>query len=137
MNDASNRDDKPRGLSPGEAGWWTRDPLYMAWMADHISDLRKSEAEDRILNWTLALGFVVGLASHVGGYLLKTTAPSEPIGLLADLLYTLGWALWTGAIVVVFVQIFPERKSRQIERAIDAYEAAVRERNPPAKGSGS
>jgi hypothetical protein len=45
---------------------------------------------------------VVGLAAHIGGYLLKSSAATEPLGLVADLLYALGWSL-------------------------DAYEAALRE----------
>jgi hypothetical protein len=44
---------------------------------------------------------------------------------VGDLIYTFGWALWTGAVVVVFVQIWPEAKRRQYKRALDAYEAAV------------
>jgi len=44
--------------------------------------------------------------------------------LVADLLYALGWALWTGVVVVVFVQIWPETKKRQYKLALDAYEAA-------------
>jgi hypothetical protein len=71
---------------------------------------------------------VVGLAAHVGGYLLRSSATTEPLGLLADLLYALGWALWTGVVVVVFVQIFPEAKRRQIMRGLDAYEAALRDK---------
>jgi hypothetical protein len=43
---------------------------------------------------------------------------------LADLLYTLGWALWTGVVVVVFIQLYPETKKRQYKQALDAYEAA-------------
>ena len=39
--------------------------------------------------------------------------------------YTFGWALWTGAVVVVFVQIWPEAKRRQFKQALDAYEAAA------------
>ena len=44
---------------------------------------------------------------------------------MADLLYALGWALWTGVVVVVFVEIVPQAKRRQIKRAIDAYEALI------------
>jgi len=29
---------------------------------------------------------------------------------VVDLLYALGWALWTGVVVVVFVQVVPEAK---------------------------
>jgi hypothetical protein len=50
---------------------------------------------------------------------------TEPLLLVADLLYALGWALLTGVVVVVFVQIWPEVKKRQYKRALDAYEAAV------------
>jgi hypothetical protein len=39
--------------------------------------------------------------------------------------YTPGWALRTGTVVVVFVQIWPEAKRRQFKQALDAYEAAV------------
>jgi hypothetical protein len=70
---------------------------------------------------------VVGLAAHVGGYLLKSSATTEPLGLMADLSYALGWALWTGVVVVVFVQVFPEAKRRQFKQALDAYEAAMRD----------
>jgi hypothetical protein len=69
--------------------------------------LRRSVYEQRTRYWTLWIGFVVGLAAHVGGYVLRSSATTEPFGLLGDLLYTLGWALWTGVIVVVLVQIFP------------------------------
>jgi hypothetical protein len=71
---------------------------------------------------------VVGLAAHVGGYLLRSSVTTEPFLLVADLLYALGWALWTGVVVVLFVQIFPEAKRRQIKRALDAYEVALRDK---------
>jgi hypothetical protein len=134
MNDASKRQEPP-DVSPDEAAWWTRDPRSMAWMAEHIADLRRSVSEERILNWILAIGFGVGLVAHAAGYLLKTTTPAEPAGPLADLLYTLGWALWTGAVVAVFVQVFPEWKRRQIERALAAYEDAAGGRKPTGKRS--
>jgi hypothetical protein len=62
------------------------------------------------------IGFVVGLAAHLGGYVLRSSATTEPAGLVADLLYALGWALWTGVVVVMFVQVVPEAKRRQIMR---------------------
>jgi hypothetical protein len=70
---------------------------------------------------------VVGLAAHVGGYLLRSEMTTELLGLVADLLYALGYALWTGVVVVVFVQVFPEVKRRQYKQALDAYEAAQRD----------
>jgi hypothetical protein len=97
----------------------------MAWIGAHLSELRRSVSEERFRYGTLWFGFVVGLAAHVGGYLLRASAATAPIGLLGDLLYTLGWALWTGAVVVVLLQIYPEAKRHQITRALDAYEAAL------------
>jgi hypothetical protein len=52
---------------------------------------------------------------------------TEPLGLVAELFYALGFALWTGVVVVVFVQVFPEVKRRQYKQALDAYEAAQRD----------
>jgi hypothetical protein len=100
----------------------------LAAIGAYLPELRRSVAGQRILYTSLAIGFVVGLAAHVGGYLLRSSATTAPLGLVADLLYALGWALWTGVVVVVFVQIFPEAKRRQIMRGLDAYEAAMREK---------
>jgi len=114
--------------------------LERAWVAEHLTELRRDVSEPRLLYTSLAVAFVVGLAAHVGGYLLKVSVTTPLVGLGADLLYALGWALWTGAVVVVFVQIFPEAKRRQIARALAAYEAAQRDRaragTAPASGHG-
>ena len=59
---------------------------------------------------------LVGLLAHLAGYALRPSAATEPLGLLADLLYAMGIALWTGVVVVVFVQVIPELKRRQIKR---------------------
>jgi hypothetical protein len=47
---------------------------------------------------------------------------------VADLLYALGYALWTGVVVAVFVQVIPDVKRRQFQQAVAAYEAKVRDR---------
>lgn len=100
----------------------------LAAIGAYLPELRRSVAGQRILYTSLAIGFVVGLAAHVGGYLLRSSATTAPLGLVTDLFYALGWALWTGVVVVVFVQIFPEAKRRQIMRGLDAYEAAMRDK---------
>ena len=61
---------------------------------------------------------------------MKRAIPCQGLGLVADLLYALGWALWTGVVVIVFIEIFPEVKRRQLKGALDAYEAAQREKAP-------
>ena len=95
----------------------------LAAIGAYLPELRRSVAGQRILYRSLVIGFVVGLAAHVGGYLLRLSVTTEPAGVVADLLYALGWALWTGAVVTVFVQVIPEVKRRQIKRTLDAYEA--------------
>ncbi len=101
----------------------------LEWMGAHLTDLRKSVVDRRFRNRILWSGLVVGLAAHVTGFLLKTSVTGEPIGVLADLLYTLGWALWTGIVIVVLVEVIPAAKERQISHALDVYEAAMRSRN--------
>jgi hypothetical protein len=103
-------------------------PGVRVWMEEHLPEFRQQASGQRPIYWILGIGFMVGLAAHVGGYLLRSSATTEPLELVADLLYSLGFALWTGVVVVVFVQIWPEAKRRQLKRSLDAYEAAVREK---------
>jgi hypothetical protein len=73
----------------------------LAWVGEHLPQVRRSVFEQRLLYWSLGISLVVGLAVHVGGYLLKSSVTTEPLGLVADLLYALGYALWTVVVVVV------------------------------------
>jgi hypothetical protein len=104
------------------------DERVLAWMEEHLTELRQSVSGQRILYRGLVISFVVGLAAHVGGYALLSSVPSGLLGLLADLLHALGWPLWTSVVVAVFVEIIPEAKRRQIKRALDAYEALRRDK---------
>ena len=90
------------------------DPRALAWMGEHLPEWRQQASGQRPLYWILGIGFVVGLAAHVGGFLLKTSVTTEPLLLVADLLYSLGFALWTGVVLVFSVQIWPEAKRRQL-----------------------
>jgi hypothetical protein len=107
--------------------------VELAWIGAHLTELRRSVSEQRTRYWTLWVGFAVGLAAHAGGYLLRSSATTALLGLLGDLLYTLGWALWTGVVVVVLLQLLPEAKQRQLMRALDAYEAALRDKARAAR----
>jgi hypothetical protein len=100
----------------------------LAWVGEHLPEVRRSVSGQRFLYWSLGICLVAGLAANVGGYLLKSSVTTEPLGLVADLLYELGYALWTGVVVVVFVQVYPEVKRRQFKQALAAYEAAQREK---------
>jgi len=93
-------------------------------VGEHLTLVRRTASGERPPYWILGIGFVVGLAAHASGFLLKTSTTTEPLSLVADLLYALGWALWTSVIVVLFVQIWPEAKKRQYKQALDAYEGA-------------
>ena len=99
----------------------------LAWVGENLPYVRRTAVGQRPVYWILGTALAVGLAAYVGGFLLKSSATTEPLELVADLLYTFGWALWTGVVVVVFLQIIPEAKRRQFKLALDAYEAARRE----------
>jgi hypothetical protein len=99
----------------------------LAWVGENLPYVRRTAVGQRPVYWILGISLAVGLAAYVGGFLLKSSATAEPLRLVADLLYTFGYALWTGVVVVVFLQIIPEAKRRQYKLALDAYEAALRE----------
>jgi hypothetical protein len=103
------------------------DPHALAWMEAHLPEFRQQASGQRPMYWILAIGFVVGLAAQIVGFLLKISVTTDPLLLLADLLYALGWSVWTGVVVVFFVPMGPEAKRRQLQRWLDAYEAARRE----------
>lgn len=126
---------------PDSGRAFTRDEA--AWIADHRDELRRMVSEHRV-RYPLWIGLVLGLVVHVVGFYLKESVSGELMAILADLLYGLGFALWTGVVVVVMVDIIPAAKERQITRALDAHEAAARSaaprrdgppRSPGARGS--
>jgi hypothetical protein len=97
----------------------------LAWAGENLTTVRRSAFGQRTLYLSLAIAAVLGLLAHVGGFLLKTSVTAEPLLLVADLLYALGGVLWTGVVLVVFVQIYPEAKKRQYKKILEAYEAAM------------
>jgi hypothetical protein len=105
----------------------------LIWVREHMRQLRESISGQRIVLQSLGIGFVLGLAAYVGGYALKASATTEPYKLLADLLYALGFALWTGVVVALFVEVIPRVKQRQIKRTLDAYEAALHKKARPGR----
>jgi hypothetical protein len=99
----------------------------LAWVGENLTQVRRSVYDQRLLHWSLAIGFVVGLAGHVGGYLLKSSVTTEPLELVADLLYALGYALWTRGRGGGGVRAdLSGGKTAQFKQVLDAYEAAQR-----------
>src|SRR5262245_60103669 len=98
------------------------------WVREHMTQLRESVSGQRIVLQSLGIGFVLGLAAYVGGYVLKASATTQLFQPVAELLYALGLALWTGVVVALFVEVIPRVKQRQIRRALDAYEAALQKK---------
>lgn len=113
------------------------DEWTVEWMEEHLPELKQSVSGLRLLYQSLVIGFVLGLAAHIGGYVLASSTPGEPLGLLADLLLALGLSLWTGVVVAVFVEVIPEVKRRQIKQAVDTYEAMRRKRTKTAGRPGT
>ena len=97
----------------------------LAWVGENLPQVRRSVYDQRLLHWSLGIAFAVGLAVYIGGYALRSSVTIEPWELVGDLLYTLGYALWTGVVVVLFVQVIPEVKRRQFKQRLDAYDAAL------------
>jgi hypothetical protein len=124
-----SEDQESKGVPP-----MFTDERVLAWMEEHVTELEQSVSGQRILYWSLVISFVVGLVAHIVGYALLTSLPTGILGLLADLLHALGWSLWTGVVVAMFVQVIPEAKRRQIRSALDAYKA-VRQDKAQAGGN--
>lgn len=112
------------GGANGDREMFTED--QMAMVGDHLEELRPWLSEEKLLRSFLLTGFVLGLAAHVTGYVLRSALSAEPFLLVADLLYALGLSLWTGMVVVAFVQVYPRSKRRELKRMLDAYEAKKR-----------
>lgn len=100
-----------------------RHRLTMEWVGDHLPEVRSSAYGQRSLYWTLGIAFVVGLAAYAGGYALRASTSTEPLRFVGDLFYTFGYALWTGVVVVLLLQVVPEVKRRGYKQMLDAYEA--------------
>lgn len=128
-------DDRARGRDVLGLGERERDAM-LVWVGQNLSLVRRSAFGQRVLYWSLGIGFGVGLAAHAGGFLLESSAPGEPLRLIADLLYQLGLALWTGVVVVVFIELWPQVKKRQFKQALDAYEAAAGGQARSGRGQG-
>jgi hypothetical protein len=102
------------------------DEAEIAWAAANLPTLRRWVTGTRFLYQALAIAFVLGLIVHVAGYVLARSGLDEPVGLIADLLTNLGIALWTGTVLVGFVQVLPESQRRAAARLLERFETAAK-----------
>ena len=51
----------------------------LAWVGENLTLVRRSASGQRPMYWILGTVLAVGLAFHVGGFLLKTSATTEPL----------------------------------------------------------
>jgi hypothetical protein len=119
------------GTDP-ENEWWSElGPAerreVLTWVGEHLPELQRSAYGQRSLYLALGISLAVGLVAYTGGYAIKTSVTTEPLAFVGDLLYTLGWALWTGVVVAVYLQIIPAVKQRGYKRLLAEYEAARRD----------
>jgi len=102
----------------------------LRWAAQHQPQIRGWISGRRFLYDAMLTAVILGLIAHVAGYLLGVSGSGEPRGLVVDLLSNLGVALWTGAVLVVFVQVLPDYQRRTARRLIEHSEALARVEDP-------
>jgi hypothetical protein len=108
----------------------------LRWAAQHLPQMRGWISGRRFLYDAMVTAVIVGLIAHVAGYVLAMSGSGEPRGLVADLLSNLGVALWTAAVLVVFVKVLPDYQRRTARRLLEQSEALVRveDRSPDKEG---
>jgi hypothetical protein len=88
--------------------------------------------EDQILRRALITTFLFGLVMHVIGFAIGAgvfgPADAWPASLAADLLATSGIALWTAAVIVLFLEVWPRATARRTNSFYRGVVAALRER---------
>ena len=108
----------------------------LRWAAQNLPKIRGWISGRRFLYQAVITTVIVGLIAHVAGYLLAESGSGEPIGLVADLLGNFGVALWTGAVLVMLVQVLPDYQQRTALRLVEQSEASLREKNRPIDKEG-
>jgi hypothetical protein len=104
----------------------------LAWIAAHPDRARAWSESSRISTLAMATTLALGLLVHLVGYLvgagaigLPAWAPSD---LVATLVSNLGIVLWTSVVLVVFLEVLPNRTHRRARRAMALAAATLRDR---------
>ncbi len=115
----------PKEETPSEA--------ELNYVAPRLDELRRAVEGRSILYTWLLLAFLLGLIAHLAGYFIGVGTSNNVVALLAELLRSLGTALWTGCVLILFVQVWPDVQQRRARRLIALYEKALREREAREK----
>jgi len=97
----------------------------VAWVASHLPEVRRRLAGNEILYWWIGGTVVLGLIANVAGFLWTSVATGTLDGLVAELLRNLGTALWTGAVLVLLLQVLPDIQRRAAIRSLHRYEQEI------------
>jgi len=120
-------------MKDGSEYRFTEDELN--WVAEHLDDAAGWTREGRILRNTLIFTVLLGLAMHVLGFAIAAgalgSARQWPVALAADLLVSLGTVLWTAAILVDFLEVWPRFVRNSAIRYYRGAVAALRQRGDP------
>jgi hypothetical protein len=102
------------------------------WVAANLEDAMGWARGRYIVRWTLVGTFLTGLVVHVLGFGLTSGGLTLPAGwpadLIGELLSSLGIALWTSVILVVFLEILPTWQQHRAETWARAALIALRDR---------
>jgi hypothetical protein len=116
-------DERAQGQDVLGLGERERDAL-LAWVGENLTLVQRAASGQRTLYWSLGICFVVGLAAHVGGFLLKILGDDGTAGgagrpALHARLGTVDRCRRGG----VHPALSGDKK-RQYKQALDAYEVA-------------
>ena len=104
----------------------------LRWLAEHLDEAQGWKNEDQILRRALITTFVLGLGIHVLGFAIGAGVfgPADALAasLAADLLANFGLALWTAAVIVLFLEVWPRATARRTSSFYRNVVAALQER---------
>jgi hypothetical protein len=90
------------------------------WVAGHLDATVGWARNPPVVRWTLVAALGLGLVSHVVGFAIASNEVALQAGwpedLLAELLISLGIALWTSVVIVFLLEVVPDWQSRQAAR---------------------
>jgi hypothetical protein len=104
----------------------------LAWIVAHPDRARAWSESSRISTLAMATTLALGLAVHLVGYVIGTRALALsdwlPMDFMSTLVSNLGIVLWTSVVLVVFLQVLPDRTHRRATRAMALAAAELRHR---------